>query len=534
MTELLSPRFSFRERESLLDRAKAEDWDVVIIGGGATGAACVRDAALRGLRACLLEAEDFASGTSSGSTKLVHGGIRYLQNFEFKLVFEAIRERELLEKLYAPLIKKLSFLFPTYRGRAPSKHLLRTGLLLYDSFSRFKERHRAYSSREAQEKFPWLNPQDLSGVMQYSDSFTEDFRLVIEMIKSAQRLGAVCLSRARVSGLEAKTAKGYFQLRVDDSFSQKSFKIGTKAVINCAGPFSDEVKAELRLPPRLHLTQGVHFVAERSKLPLNEAVVLPDPDLNRILFAIPWNDITYLGTTDTKIRDVKEAQAQTEDLEYVLKIANRYFLNKIEPSDIFQSWAAVRPLIRPEKELSNSKISREHQIEESSKAFFHILGGKLTSHRLMAQEALDMVCNRLQRREKSSTLKVPLQALEINPPSERDSEDEALFFRYGVFAHDVLSYDQDRQLGKERLLADRRTLTAEALYAIHHEMALCPLDFLRRRSSLYYETGDLKAAKRLIQIFQEELQWSPTESANALNRVQRSYEWDQKALKKVP
>lgn len=525
-----SPRFSFQEREALKSQAKSGSFDLVVIGGGATGAAAARDAALRGLKVCLLESGDFASGTSSGSSKLVHGGIRYLENFEFKLVFEAIRERERLEELYAPLVRKIPFVFPTYKNRAPSKSLLQIGLTLYDSFSFFKERHRALNLSKAKKEFPLLKDEQLTGAMLYSDSFTEDYRLVVEMIKAAHRHSAICLSRCPVRSIEPIGKE--FVLGVEDVWSEgaDNFQVRASRVLNCAGPFSDEIRALLHLENRLHLTQGVHFVVKRNVLPINEAYVLPDPELDRILFAIPWGPSTYFGTTDTKIDRVEAARATQEDLNYVLKIINKHFKRKIEASDVIQSWAAVRPLIQPSKdEKSNSKISREHQIEENPPGLYHILGGKLTSHRLMAEEAVDLICEDLNIRKSSSTKSKALQ----DRPWKQTTSDR-LGSRYGHFAEEVKSIDEESSLKGKIIFEEALETEAELIYAIRHEMCLHPMDFLRRRSALYYQCGKLEAARRVFEVMIRELSYSPQQQEKIWQECRETYEWDQQGWQKKP
>ena len=241
-----SAEFSYRTRENFLKSLEGSEWDLCIIGGGISGAACARDVALRGLKVLLLEGHDFSSGTSSGSSKLIHGGIRYLEHKAFNLVFHAIQERELLKKLYFPFVQDIDFVFPTYKGRYPSKWLLRIGLGLYDSFSFFKKSHQSFSKEEVKENFPYLKSDNLTGALIYQDSFTEDYRLVIELIKSAIHEGATCVSRLGfVSGSAQNEG---FLLEARDQIKDKNYRFKAKKVLNCAGPFSDEIKKILKLP----------------------------------------------------------------------------------------------------------------------------------------------------------------------------------------------------------------------------------------------------------------------------------------------
>lgn len=520
-----SAEFSFRTRQKFLSSLEGSEWDLCIIGGGISGAACARDAALRGLKVLLLESKDFSSGTSSGSSKLIHGGIRYLEHKAFNLVFHAIQERELLKKLYSPFVQDIDFVFPTYKGRYPSKWLLKLGLSLYDSFSFFKKSHQSISKEEVKRRFPYLKSENLTGALIYQDSFTEDYRLVIELIKSAIHEGATCVSRLGfVSGAAQNDG---FLLEAHDEIKNETYRFTAKKVLNCAGPFSDQIKKMLNLPPRLHLTQGVHFIFPREKLPLDRAFVLSDPEKKRILFAIPWENISYLGTTDTDIENPDASQATRNDLEYVLGVARNYFQLPLDEKDVIQSWAAVRPLIQPESSDSNADISREHQLEENPSGFFHLLGGKLTSHRLMAQEAIDSICKSLEISYPSLTDEKYLQGDLID-----NLTPDRLEKTYGVYASDVLELDSQNSLHQKKISRSLPHLFSEILYSIYYEMALEPLDFLRRRSSVYYESNSQSIAEVVARVFQKELGWSEAEFDSIWQKTKVDYERDFEFSKK--
>jgi len=526
--------FSFASRQELIRELQSQAWDILVIGGGVTGAALARDARLRGLKVALLEADDFASGTSSGSTKLFHGGIRYLENYEFKLVFEAIRERENLEKLYAPFIRPLSFVFPTYRSGAVPRWKLNLGLLLYDSFSFFKQRHKNLSNAETLTRYSQLAESDLTGSCVYADSFAEDYRIVIELIKSSYRNGAICLSRMKVNRIE-KNASGVFSVTASDEWSgSQSIQVKARSVFNCSGPFADRMRSLVGKPETLKLTQGIHLIVPRSVLPINEAFVFTDPALHRILFAIPWKSVTYLGTTDTSIQKVEDAQTTAADVSYVLGILNRYLKTKLTAQDVIQTWAAVRPLLKPDATVSNSKISREHKIEEGPENYFDILGGKLTSHSVMAEEVLDL----LQKKwgfSKSKTDRISLHENLSPPPSDKESLH--LYERYGRFYKDILAIDESRQLNRARLKSNSEYLVSEVIYSIHHEMCLDPIDFLRRRSSLYYETPWKSSQQKgllneLAKIFAAEISLPGEISREFEALTEKHYKWDREGWSK--
>ncbi len=526
--------FSFATRSELIQKLQAQSWDLLVIGGGVTGAAVARDAALRGLRVALLEAGDFASATSSGSTKLFHGGIRYLENFEFKLVFEAIREREKLSRLYAPFIRPLPFVFPTYKNGAVSRWKLNLGLLLYDAFSFFKQRHQNLSRTEALARFSLLKSSQLTGACVYADSFAEDYRIVVELIKSAFAHGALPISRFKVTQLEKKSS-GNFAIEARDQWkSSNPVQFEARAVINCTGPFADGVRGLLGKPPALKLTQGIHLIVERSRLPLNEAFVFTDTKLHRILFAIPWKSVTYLGTTDTSVEKVEDAQTTQADVDYVLGVINQFLDARLSPADIIQSWAAVRPLIKPENALDNSKISREHKIEEGPENYFDILGGKLTSHRLMAEEALEPLQKRW-RFSASKTSDAPLYP-EREPQLQSDLE-RRLFNHYGADFRKILSLDQKRGLKCQTLRSCPDTLVAEVLFSIHHEMCLDPIDFIRRRSSLYYETQwnsekQKTLLEEIIRLFEQEMSSQNLSREKLSEETVKNYRWDSEGWNK--
>lgn len=497
--------FSRETRSEQIGQLSDQEFDLAIIGGGVSGAACARDAALRGFKTLLVEASDFASATSSGSSKLIHGGVRYLKNYEFGLVYTAIRERERLEHLYAPFVQKIPFVFPTYKGREPNRRLLDLGLTLYDAFAFFREIHKCWGARKTKAEFPLLKDDKLTGCVVYADSFAEDYRLVIEMIKSAHRNGAMCLSRLRAE--EIRENSGSFELSLKDELTGRSCRTRAKKVVNCAGPFSDNIKKQLNLPPRLHLTQGVHFIVPREALPVDQAYVLSDPENDRILFAVPWKSITFLGTTDTSISSMNEAKARAIDLHYVLEVCNRYFKTQLKSSDVIQSWTAVRPLIQPEAAESNSKISREHLIEEKPTGFFHLLGGKLTSHREMAEEIIDQVATSLGSSEACKTRKQPLQGKKWTGP-DRPSH---LDLSFGFDADLIREMDQNRGLQRQQVSKDFPNLVSEVIFACHYEMVISPIDYMRRRSSLYYEAPRIEIIEALASIIRKELNWSDQE-----------------------
>jgi glycerol-3-phosphate dehydrogenase len=396
--------------------------------------------------------------------------------------------------------------------------MLNLGLHVYDAFSGFKEKHENIGRQTTLDRYPLLQDQNLTGAIVYADAFAEDYRLVIEIVKSAHRAGAECLNR--VAAVAFNASGDHHEIRVQDRLSGEEKVLRSRTVINCAGPFSDQIRRLLGLSEKLYLTQGVHFLVPRTKLPIHEAYVINDPHHDRILFAIPWKTTTYLGTTDTPIQKASDAQARAEDLDYVLRLANQFFNLEIRKADVFQSWAAVRPLIKPSTVESASKVSREHEILEEPNGFFHILGGKLTSHREMAEEALDLMQKFFPQARQCSTKELPLQ------DQEYYGELGDLEQRFGRYAQDVWEWDREKKLDRMRISQSHPVRAAEIYYAIHHEMAIEPIDFLRRRSSLYYETSEPKILEAVISVFKKELAKPEEWARNKMKETLSAYDWD--------
>jgi glycerol-3-phosphate dehydrogenase len=404
-------------RRATWQELERTQFDLVIIGGGITGAGIARDAALRGLKVALLEKSDFAAGTSSKSSKLIHGGLRYLQHGELGLVFEAVSERTRLLKLAPHLVRPQLFLVPSYRGVYPGRVTLNAGLWLYDALSKFQApaRHRGYGQKALLSMEPGLRSERLTGGVVFYDSMTDDARLTLENILDAQAAGAVVLSYARVTGfLSSKDGAGSASASASVSVIQGveardvldpslGGRIRAKVTVNATGPWSDLV---LRLnrreqpPPLLRPTKGAHVVVDGARLPVKHAVVMQAPQDGRVVFVIPWLDPeqpaasrTIIGTTDTDHHgDPDVVLTDAEDVEYLLACANHFFPDgKLTPQDVLATWAGLRPLVAPETEgLHASSVSREHRIL-SQPGLVTIVGGKLTTYRRMAAQVLHVV-----------------------------------------------------------------------------------------------------------------------------------------------
>lgn len=398
-----------------------EEWDLLVIGGGITGAGIALDAASRGMRVALVEMDDFASGTSSRSTKLIHGGLRYLKQFEFKLVSEVGRERAILHRSAGHVVLPEQMLLPIVEGGTFGGFALRWGLWLYDWLAgvRKEERRRMLRKEQALAQEPGLNAEGLQGAGLYSEYRTDDARLVIETVKTAVRYGAVVLNHARVKSLIYKVkdgqadAEGNFSqgnvagAMVEDMVTRQVERVRAKLVVNAAGPWVDGIR-EMDgscSGKRLHHTKGVHLVVDRKRLPLKHSVYFDVGD-GRMIFAIPRDIWTYFGTTDTDYKGpLDQPQATSEDVDYLVGAVNRMFpAAGIMRSDIESSWAGIRPLIH-EDGKAPGQLSRKDELFFAESGLITIAGGKLTGFRKMAEKVVDVVAKRLRGMGHGATLK---------------------------------------------------------------------------------------------------------------------------------
>lgn len=539
--------------------------DVLVVGGGITGAGIARDAARRGLSVALVEMNDLAFGTSSRSSKLIHGGLRYLEAYEFSLVFESVSERRILQDIAPHLVNPLGFLFPVYKGAKRQLWLINAGMWLYDGLSLFRSPkiHKNLKPREVAQIEPAVKQDGLKGAPLYYDCATDDARLTLETALDAANHGATIATWAKVTSF---LSTGNGRLRgavVQDVLSGETREIEARTVVNATGPWTEATIAMSSAGASgriLRPTKGVHIVVESSKLPLSHAVVCFHPDDDRVLFAIPWGDRTYLGTTDTDYSgDPSEVAATREDVDYLIDASNSYFPNwPLAHDDVIATWAGIRPLMAPANEgaakVKESAVSREHQILIGQDGLITIAGGKLTTYRRMAAEVVDTVVRMLELERvpldlaPSSTGKQPLPGA-IGWPDDDDlakvaeevakaghprvPEDVALHLAstYGMRAMDIA-----RTMAKDakvcaRLVPGRPEVLAQVDWAVHEEFAATVCDVMIRRTQLFYrdlEQG-LGAAPRVADRMAELLGWDEATKARELSRyreeVARSRAW---------
>jgi glycerol-3-phosphate dehydrogenase len=380
-------------RANLLDCLGNVELDVLVVGGGIVGAGIARDAAMRGLRTALVEQYDLASGTSGRSSRLLHGGLRYLAQGRLGLVYEASREKMIVHRIAPHLAEPLPFLFPTYRGTHWPLWKLRIGVKLYDLLCGRRNLGRSTSlpSEAVIEQLPGIRPNGLTGAVRYFDGLTNDARLVIDTLLSAARYGAIVLNHVRLE--DAAQGAGRWRCRLSDAVAGQQREVVARCVVNATGPWAATLPHSR---VRLRLTKGVHLIIDRQRLPAPGAVVMTHE--RRILFAIPWGERMILGTTDTDYTGPPEAvDADSDDVNYILAIVNEAFPSaRLCPQDVISYWAGLRPLIASRRG-GPSDISRAHQIRMYQPGWLDVAGGKLTTYRLIAQQAVDRLLPHLDR-----------------------------------------------------------------------------------------------------------------------------------------
>jgi glycerol-3-phosphate dehydrogenase len=411
-------------RAAVLRRLREDTFDVLVIGGGINGCGIARDAAMRGMSVALVEADDFASGTSSRSSRLVHGGVRYLEHGWFHLVFESSRERRILLRIAPHIVRPLPFVWPVYRGARIPLWKLRAGLALYDALALFRNvaRSRRFSLAEVARAEPALERDGLVGGMRYFDAATDDARLTLANALSARDYGAAVVNHARVTGFlrEGDFIAGAL---VKDELTEAEIKVRARRVVNAAGPWSDEIRAMdgASTGEAVRGTKGIHVSVRRELIGNNDAVTLLSPIDGRVMFVLPAGTHAIIGTTDTYTEaHPAQVRASEGDVKYLLESANAFFPDaRLQRSDVVAAWAGIRPLIAQGASDDASDASREHALLKSPSGLFSITGGKLTTYRSMAAEVVDKVADSLGRGgSKATTHLVRLPGEKSEPKGE--------------------------------------------------------------------------------------------------------------------
>jgi glycerol-3-phosphate dehydrogenase len=500
-------------------------YDVLVIGGGINGAGIARDAARRGLKVAVVEQKDLAYGTSSRSSKLVHGGLRYLEQLEFSLVFESVSERRILLDIAPHMVNPLGFLFPVYKKSRRGLRTVNVGMWVYEGLSLFRspKRHKTLKPEEIAKEEPALRQENLNGAPLYYDCSTDDARLTLESALDAVKHGAIIATWARaVSFLKTENGRVCGAV-VKDQLTGDLKEVKAHTVINATGPWTDRTIAMSRelTHPLLRPTKGVHIVVDRDVIPVNNSVVCFHPEDRRVLFAIPWGDRTYLGTTDTDYEgDPGQVIADRADVDYLIAAADFYFPDHpISYDDVICTWAGLRPLISPGgadgEEIDESAVSREHQIIVGQDGLITIAGGKLTTYRRMSAEVVDTAVKMLrladqlpEKLDESRTDVHPLPggvgwppdddhsrvAREVLDAAGKENLSEAsaknLAGNYGMLAIQIGRWiHKDPELGKP-IIEGRPEVWAQLEWAVEEELAATVTDFMVQRTQIFYRDHD--------------------------------------------
>jgi glycerol-3-phosphate dehydrogenase len=534
MTPISSPIPSPFDRRSALARLADEEFDVLVIGGGITGAGVALDAASRGLRTALVERDDFASGTSSKSSKLVHGGLRYLQQKEFVLVYENLAERQRLLDNAPHLVHPLPFLIPLFgKEGVVNKAVVRiysNALWLYDLTGglRIGKLHKRVTREEALAHVPTLDTRRLVAGFLYYDAQTDDARLTLAIARTAAvDYGVVALNHAGVTAL-LKDAEG----RASGARLDNGIEVRARVVVNAAGVWSDDVRAldEGRHPQTIRPAKGIHLTVPWSKVRCDIAAVIPVRKDGRSIFVVPWGDRVYIGTTDTDYDGpLENPQCTPDDVAYLLDAVNASLLEPLKDDDVLGTWAGLRPLVRDAKSEKTADLSRRHAVGRSASGVVTVTGGKLTTYRKMAADSVDEVVaaighGRRNRMRRSRTKKLALHGAqgtdELRAPGAAarlgtsDAVLEHLVGRYGGDARTLLAMVAAQPTLGEPLVPTLPYLKAEALYAARYEMATTVDDVLARRTRarLLARDASADAALDVARLLAPELGWSDAEA----------------------
>ncbi|HTD40121.1 MAG TPA: glycerol-3-phosphate dehydrogenase/oxidase [Mucilaginibacter sp.] len=511
--------------QSISDPEKV--WDIIVVGGGATGLGTALDAASRGYQTLLLEQADFAKGTSSRSTKLVHGGVRYLAQGNIGLVREALYERGLLLKNAPHLVKNLSFVIPNYRWWEGIFYTIGLGIydLLAGKLSFGKTKH--ISKKEIIADLPGINPNGLHGGVVYHDGQFDDSRLAINLAQTCLEQGATALNYFRVTGLAKNDQQKIAGLKAVDLETGKAYQLKAKAVINATGVFVDEL-LQMDKPedkPLVRPSQGVHVVIERSFMPSNDALMIPKTDDGRVLFVVPWHDKLVIGTTDTPLnKHSLEPVALDSEIDFILNTAAKYLIKAPTRKDVLSVFAGLRPLAAPQNDLSKTKeISRSHKLIVSASGLITITGGKWTTYRKMGEDTVDKAIQVGSLKSEASKTK----ELSIHGSMHDLDWADHLYF-YGSDRDGVIALANENPEWGKKLHTKYEYLQAQVIWVVRHEMARTVEDVLARRIRLLFldaraaiEAAPLAAALMAVEL-KKDTTWQQEQIA-LFNKIAANY-----------
>jgi glycerol-3-phosphate dehydrogenase len=517
------------QRDSAISQLGTEQFDILVIGGGVNGVGAALDAASRGLKVALIEAQDIAAGTSSRSSKLIHGGLRYLEQYDFKLVREALHERELMVSTLCPhLVKPVGFLFPLTE-KFKERTYVGAGLALYDALRGFQRAlpwHKHLSQKQINEIAPSLRHDIVTGAIKYFDAQVDVARHTMAVARTAARHGAIIATQVSAESLirEGKRVVGVSAL---DLVSGKKIAIKAGATIMCAGVWSDQLHERFELTPGYHVTmsKGAHIVVPGSAIKSDAGIILKTPV--SVLFIIPWGDKWIVGTTDTPYEgDRAEPFATREDVQYILDQANRVLEPKLRADEIIGVYAGLRPLVANNKSATTTKLSREHTVDRPAAGFVSIAGGKYTTYRVMGKDVVDRSVIELRKlTQESVTDKLPLVGADgyfaLEQQKERIAQEsgldvktvEHLLNRHGSLISEILEIIDEQPKLAGTLDSALPYIKAEIVYAASHEGARSVDDVISRRTRLSFEAVNhgVHLADEIAALIAPVLGWSTKE-----------------------
>lgn len=524
------------ERESAWRALATRHVDVLVIGAGMTGAGVALDAAARGLSVVLVDAQDFASGTSSKSSKMVHGGLRYLQQREFRLVYENLRERQRLLNNAPYLVTPLPFLIPLFAtNHVLSRALVKgyaTALRLYDLTGgwRIGHRYRRISKEEALEHLPTLNTSSLAAGFLYYDARGDDARVALTLAKSAVDYGALALNYVRALDVTKDPPGRVSSVRLRDERSGEEMDVPTTCVVNATGVWADEIFTLTEMSDSHQITpaKGVHLSVPRGRLPTDVAAVLNVPGDRRSIFVVPFDDApyTFVGTTDTAYDGaLDDPLCSADDVAYLLRAVNAATTSDLSVDDVTGVWAGLRPLLAPQGGVAMSErtadLSRRHRVTDTGDGVIHVTGGKWTTYRQMAEDAVDALTPYVSSLAKVRTKKMPLHGVSSwRPNTELETH---LFRRFGDDTHALLALIADQPALGETLIEGQAYVGAEFVYGVTSEMATSLIDLVTRRTRahLHDAPATLRAAERIARLVAPYAQWDEAEIARQIASYDR-------------
>ena len=525
-----------KNRSEVLQQIEGRSFDVCVIGGGATGSGCALDAQLRGLKTVLIEAGDYSSATSTASTKLVHGGVRYLQQAvadldagQYHVVKRALHERRLMLDNAPYLAHPLELLVPCYSRKEILYY--RIGMKVYDLIAGegnlFPSKYR--SVVESVQRMPMLKPDKLVGTIAYGDGQFDDARYGMALIKSFAEEGGLPVNYTRVVGLEKDAGGRLVRAEVEDLISHRRFKVTARAFINATGPFSDHIRemAKPGIAPRLRLSKGVHILLPLDKPDTKDAILIPETDDGRVIFAIPWLGRFMVGTTDDEAHLGDEMVVTQREAEYLLRHLNRYIGSPIRLDQVASAFAGVRPLVKSKNALDTKKLIRDHEVEmEEESGLISVLGGKWTTYRAMAQDGVDMAlgylgmplvpCRTAQYRLHGAVGYGPeFWRLLMSEYGVGPATAQHLAEKFGTSSFRVMDIAKQDSRYASAIVPGLPQIQAEIVYCVQQELALTIEDMLARRLGLqlFSWKASMKAAPIVGSIMAELLGWSAEETS---------------------